>query len=61
MYRTVTKIARCYLVRRWSGEPAGREAGLVPRWAEIEEMLTPQNTFADFNRATLAALARLPL
>lgn len=43
------KIARTYLVSRWSGEPRTVEDGCIVRWATIDELLAAP-TFGWYNK-----------
>jgi len=45
------KVARCFLVRKWTGHPRAMENGFKVRWVTVPELLDPRNTtFGHYNR-----------
>jgi len=51
---SVGKVARCFLVARWEGEPRTCEPGLVVRWATEADLVDQGNTFCEWSRVAIA-------
>jgi 8-oxo-dGTP pyrophosphatase MutT (NUDIX family) len=51
---SVGKVARCFLVARWEGEPRTCEPGLVVRWATETDLVDHRNTFCEWSRVAIA-------
>jgi ADP-ribose pyrophosphatase YjhB (NUDIX family) len=43
------KIAWCYLVEEWEGEPHNREPGIEVSWGKPQTLLAANCTFRDYN------------
>lgn len=54
------KIAWCFRVTRWSGEPRTMEPGVEVSWRHPLDLLTEKCTFADYNRRLFAKLNMIP-
>lgn len=53
------RVAWCFRVTKWTGEPRKREDGIEVKWVPLTRLLEPSCTFRDYNRGLFTALGLL--
>lgn len=53
------KVARCFLVKAWSGDPSAMEEGFSVRWAPISLLTREGSTFGHYNLGLFKLLGEL--
>lgn len=53
------KVAWCYQIHEWEGEPRTMEPGIEVSWRKPTELLSPKCTFREYNSRLFIALGQI--